>query len=67
MRSGLDYTEVEVGPGDDPQRILAAAVSHGAVTRFELADQSLESIFIQHVGRRPDEGERHLAAPGTAA
>ena len=67
VRSGLDYTEVEVGPGDDPQRILAAAVSHGAVTRFELADQSLESIFIQHVGRRPDEGERHLAAPGTAA
>ena len=67
VRSGLDYTEAEVGPGDDPQRILAAAVAHGAVTRFELADQSLESIFIQHVGRRPDEGERHLAVPGSAA
>ena len=67
VRSGLDYTEVELGPGHDPQRILAAAVTHGPVSRFEMAEQSLESIFIQHVGRRPDEGERHLAVPGAVA
>ena len=62
IRTGLDYAEVELDEGADPQAILAAAREHGPVTRFELADPSVEAIFIEHVGRRPDEDERHLAA-----
>ncbi|MFI5225741.1 MAG: ABC transporter ATP-binding protein [Candidatus Limnocylindrales bacterium] len=70
IRTGLDYAEVELDEGADPQAVLAAAREHGPVTRFELADPSVEAIFIEHVGRRPDEDERHLAAvppPGSGA
>ena len=35
------------------------------VTRFEIGDPSLEEIFIEHVGRRADEEERHLAEART--
>jgi len=65
IRSGVDYTELELDDTGDAQAILAAAREHGPVTRFELADPSVEAIFIEHVGRRPDEEERHLAAPPT--
>ena len=33
------------------------------LNRFEIADPSLEAVFIEHVGRPPAD-EQHLAAPG---
>ena|SRR2546425_1178464 len=45
------YAEVELAPGADAQRILAALVSSGArLSRFELVEPSLNKIFIDLVG-----------------
>ena len=56
VRPGPGYAEIEVEPGTEPASILAAVVGRGAaVNRFEIADPSLESVFIEHVGRRADD------------
>ena len=48
----------------DPELILRAAMDRGdRVTRFEIADPSLEEIFIERVGIRPGD-ELDLATPG---
>ncbi len=61
-RRGEDYVEMHVASGTDPESILQAALARGArVTRFEIADPSLEEIFIERVGHRAIEEERHLA------
>ena len=59
-----DFVELQVPDGTDPERILRAALERGeGVTRFEIADPSLEEVFIEHVGRpAAEEEERHLAA-----
>ncbi|MCV0402503.1 MAG: ATP-binding cassette domain-containing protein [Chloroflexi bacterium] len=59
-----DYVELHVPADRDPDTILRAALERGdRVTRFEIADPSLEEIFVEHVGRRAvDESEEHLAA-----
>ena len=45
------YAELELAPGADAQEILKALVSSGArLSRFELAEPSLNSIFIDLVG-----------------
>jgi ABC-2 type transport system ATP-binding protein len=50
-RPGNDYTEVRVDTGADPQAVLRAALSHGGdVLRFEVADPSLEEVFVSRVG-----------------
>jgi len=50
-RPGNDYTEVRVDTGTDPQAVLRAALSHGGdVLRFEVADPSLEEVFVSRVG-----------------
>jgi len=60
-RSGVDRSELELTDGIEPDRILAAAVAAGStVTHFELDEPSLETLFIEHVGRSPDDGERSL-------
>jgi ABC-2 type transport system ATP-binding protein len=66
-RDGLDYTELEVATGHDPEAVLQAALAHGErITRFEIADPSIEQIFIEHVGAAPTE-EKTLAARRAAA
>ena len=59
-----DYVELNVTADRDPATILAAALDRGErVTRFEIAEPSLEEIFVEYVGRRAvDESEEHLAS-----
>jgi ABC-2 type transport system ATP-binding protein len=59
-----DYVELNVPAERDPATILAAALERGErVTRFEIAEPSLEEIFVEYVGRRAvDEAEEHLAS-----
>jgi ABC-2 type transport system ATP-binding protein len=60
-RHGQDYTEAEVAPGHDPELVLREALRRGLrVLHFEIADPSLEEIFIEHVGQI-DISERTLA------
>ncbi|MEO8570425.1 MAG: ATP-binding cassette domain-containing protein [Chloroflexota bacterium] len=75
VRQDAGGAELELLPEADPAVILAAVVAHGVmVTRFEVAEPSLEAIFIEHVGRSADDdttlAPRAAAAPlsaGTAA
>ena len=60
-REGQDYAEVRVTAGTDPQAVLRAAIATGHdVLRFEVADPSLEDVFVQRVGALDTE-ERTLA------
>ena len=55
VRPGPGHVELELTPGVEPGAVLAAVVARGAaVNRFEVADPSLETLFIEHVGRAPD-------------
>ena len=66
-RRGQDYTEAEVSPGKDPRLILEAALTRGCkIHHFEIADPSLEEIFIEQVGQL-DVTERTLAPKGVYA
>lgn len=61
-RPGQDYTELLVETGADPQSVLRAAIARGGeVLRFEVADPSLEEVFVERVGAL-DVEERTLAA-----
>jgi ABC-2 type transport system ATP-binding protein len=64
-----DYVELRVPADRDPTSILRTAVERGdRVTLFEIADPSLEEIFVEHVGRRAvDEADEHLATTGREA
>jgi ABC-2 type transport system ATP-binding protein len=64
-----DYVELRVPADRDPDTILRAALERGdRVTRFEIAEPSLEEIFVEHVGRSAvSEEEQHLASTGREA
>ena len=64
-----DYVELRVPADRDPETILRAALDRGdRVTRFEIAEPSLEEVFVEYVGRRAvDENEEHLAAAARGA
>ncbi len=64
-RGGADYTEARVAPGVDPQAVLRAAVRRGPVLRLEVADPSLEEVFVELVGAI--EAEEQTLAPGAGA
>ncbi len=67
-RPGADYLELTVPRGTDPQEILRAAVARGdRVARFEIADPSLEEIFIERVGIRPGDPTDLAPLPGASA
>jgi ABC-2 type transport system ATP-binding protein len=66
-RSGLDYHELELRDGADPESILGQALAHHEyVTRFEIAEPSIEDIFIDRVGATTT-ADRTLAAAGLEA
>jgi ABC-2 type transport system ATP-binding protein len=63
VRPGAGHVELEVDTSADPSAILAAVVARGAaVTRFEVAEPSLEAIFVEHVGRSPDDASPPMSA-----
>ena len=56
IRPGAGFAEVELRAGVEPRDVLAAALERGSmVHRFEVAEPSLEAIFIELVGRAPDD------------
>jgi ABC-2 type transport system ATP-binding protein len=66
-RPGLDYTELDIDRDVDPESVLRATLDRGLrVTHFQIADPSIESIFIERVGRRPSEDHHLATAAGPA-
>jgi ABC-2 type transport system ATP-binding protein len=70
VRHGRDYHELEVRGTTDPETILQAALARGErVTLFEIADPSIEQVFVERVGKSTRE-DVSLAgvpeAPGAA-
>ncbi len=58
VRRGADEAELGLEPATEPDSILTAALGRGLrIRRFEVLEPSLEQVFLERVGRRPDEDE----------
>jgi ABC-2 type transport system ATP-binding protein len=44
-----NYVEIKLRPGANPQALLAAAMQHAEISRFEIAEPSLHEIFLATV------------------
>ncbi len=55
IRPGPGHAELDLAPTAEPSAIIAAVVRRGAaVSRFEVAEPSLEALFVEVVGRPAD-------------
>ena len=67
IRPGPGHAELDLAPSAEPSAIIADVVRRGAaVSRFEVAEPSLEALFVEVVGRAPEADAGTTEVPGTA-
>jgi ABC-2 type transport system ATP-binding protein len=68
VRRSATGVELELLPGATPAAILADVLGHGVtISHFEVAEPSLEALFIELVGRPADEDTPPALVEGSAS